>query len=111
MTGRPDRAIEEAGVRQRDLLDANRAAVDAVLTRYAATNPRLFGSVARGDARPDSDIDLLVDLDENGGNAFLRLAGIGEELTQLLGVAVDVVAEDLLREDVSETARRDLVAL
>jgi predicted nucleotidyltransferase len=96
---------------QRELLDANREAIDAILARYAATNPRLFGSVARGDAQPDSDIDLLVDLDDAGGNAFLRLAGLGEELTQLLGVSVDVVAEELLRAEVSATARRDLLAL
>lgn len=46
----------------------HRGALDAVLARYAAANPRVFGSVARGDARPDSDIDLLVDLPPDGGN-------------------------------------------
>jgi len=45
----------------RQLLASHRVAVDAVLARYAATSPRLFGSVARGEAGASSDVDLLVD--------------------------------------------------
>jgi len=82
-----------------------------VLRRYGASNPRLFGSVARGDAGPDSDIDLLVDLEPGRGNPLLRVAGMGEELSLLLGVRVDVVSEELLRYHVSETARTEAVAL
>lgn len=78
---------------------------------YAATNPRLFGSVARGDATPDSDIDLLVDLLPNGGNELLRVSGIAEELTVLLGIRVDVVAASLLRGEVSSSAIADAVAV
>ncbi len=79
--------------------------------RYAATNPRLFGSVARGDATPDSDIDLLVDLLPGNGNELLRVSGIAEELTVLLGVRVDVVAASLLRGEVSSSALADAVAV
>ena len=71
------------------------------MRRYAATNPRLFGSVARGDATSDSDIDLLVDLLPSGGNELLRVSGIAEELTELVGSRVDVVAASLLRGEVS----------
>lgn len=42
-----------------------------ILQRYGAENPRLFGSVARGDAREDSDLDLLVDLVPGMGNEIL----------------------------------------
>jgi uncharacterized protein len=73
--------------------------------------PRLFGSVARGDATPDSDIDLLVDLLPGGGNELLRVAGIAEELTQLLGARVDVVATSLLRGEVAASALADSVAV
>jgi len=90
---------------------AHRDALDAVLRRYQATNPRLFGSVARGDATADSDIDLLVDLLPGGGNDLLRVAGITEELSQLLGTSVDVVAAPLLRDEVSARAFADSVAL
>ena len=69
-----------------------------------AVNPRLFGSVARGDATADSDIDLLVDLLPGGGNELMRVAGISEELSQLLGRRVDVVASSLLRDGVSKSA-------
>ncbi|MFT3798723.1 nucleotidyltransferase family protein [Microbacterium sp.] len=71
----------------------------------------MFGSVARGDACLESDVDLLVDLDPAGGNPLLRVAGIGEELSRLFGVDVDVVTDELLRDPVSATARRDMIAL
>lgn len=87
------------------------AEVHAVLGRYRASNPRLFGSVARGNAGPDSDIDILVDLDPNDGNPLMRVAGMGEELSELLGVRVDVVCDELLRGRVSETAHAEAVAL
>lgn len=82
-----------------------------MLRRYGASNPRLFGSVARGDAGPGSDVDLLVDLDRNGGNPLMRAAGMSEELSLLLGVRVDVVSAELLREQVSAAARAEAVAL
>ena len=89
----------------------HRRALDEILGRYAATNARLFGSVARGDATPGSDIDLLVDLTPGGGNELLRVSGIAEELTELLGTKVDVVATSLLRGEVSSSALADAVAV
>lgn len=67
--------------------------------------------MARGDDGPDSDIDLLVDLDEHGGNPLLRIAGLSEELSAVMGTRVDVSAEPLLRDGVSASAREDMVAL
>lgn len=89
----------------------HRGALDGIMRRYAATNPRLFGSVARGDATADSDIDLLVDLLPGGGNDLLRVSGIAEELTALLGARVDVVSASLLRGEVSSSAMADAVAV
>ena len=91
----------------RAVIASHRSAVDEVLRRYAATNPRVFGSVARGDAGTESDIDLLVDLAPEGGNALLRVAGIAEELTELLGTKVDVVTESLMRGEVSSSVFAD----
>ncbi len=79
--------------------------------RYQAANPGLFGSVARGDATPESDIDLVVDLMPGGGNVLLRVAGIAEELRELLGTHVDVVTAPLLRGEVSASALADAVAV
>ncbi|MHA7987802.1 nucleotidyltransferase family protein [Rathayibacter sp. CAU 1779] len=95
----------------RRALDSNRPALVEILGRYNARNPRLFGSVARGDAGAGSDIDVLVDLDPDSGNELLRVAGIGEEFSRILGVRVDVVAGSLLREPVAGAALRDAVAL
>lgn len=51
----------------------------------------MFGSEARGEAGPDSDLDLLVDMDP--GRSLLDLAGLGQDLEDLLGRRVDVVTE------------------
>ncbi len=82
-----------------------------VLDRYGAYNLRMFGSVARGDAREDSDLDLLVDLVPGVGNELLRVSGLAEELSALLGVRVDVLAAPLLRDEVSATALAEAVAV
>jgi predicted nucleotidyltransferase len=52
-------------------------------------NVRVFGSVATGENRPDSDVDLLVDLDP--GRGLLDLGGLLSDLHDLLGVDVDLV--------------------
>jgi predicted nucleotidyltransferase len=93
----------------RAAISRHRGVLDAILDRYAAANPRVFGSVARGDAGPDSDIDLLVDLLPGAGNELLRVSGIAEELSELLGMRVDVVAGSLLRGEVAANALADAV--
>jgi len=90
---------------------AHRVGFEEILRRYQAANPRLFGSVARGEATADSDIDLLVDLLPGGGNELLRVSGIAEELSQLLDTRVDVVTASLLRREVSASAMADAVAV
>jgi predicted nucleotidyltransferase len=95
----------------RAVIAAHRDGLDTILERYQAANPRVFGSVARGDATSESDIDLLVDLTPGGGNELLRVAGIAEELSGLLGTRVDVVATSLLRGEVSASALADSVAV
>jgi len=93
-------------------LRKHREEIGDVLARYGASNPRLFGSIARGNAGPDSDIDLLLDLaPEGSGSRLSRLAGIRLELEQLLNMPVDVACEDLLKDGVSESARSQAIAL
>lgn len=55
----------------------------------------VFGSVARGEARPDSDLDLLVDFEP--GTSLLDHVGLFQDLEDLLGVGVDVVARSALK--------------
>jgi predicted nucleotidyltransferase len=73
----------------RDHLYLHRAALDQIAARHSASNLRLFGSVARGEERPDSDIDLLIDLAED--RRFGDYLALAEELEFLLHRKVDLV--------------------
>ena len=101
--------LTSESVAVRDALEAHRVDLREILQRYGAAHPRVFGSVARGDATAASDTDLLVDLLPLGGNPLLRVSGIGEDLSMILQRRVDVVAPDVLRDDVSATAMADAV--
>lgn len=81
------------------------------LTRHAASNPRLFGSIARGDATTASDIDIIVDLLPSGVNPLMRLAGLSEEFRLILGRDVDVVAVEMLKAPVAQTVLDHDVAI
>lgn len=72
---------------------ARRTEILQAATRRQITNVRVFGSVARGDARPESDVDFVVDLpsDARGFAAFGLLDELREELKAILGHPVDVV--------------------
>jgi hypothetical protein len=75
-----------------EILKSKRSAILAVANQYGAKNVRLFGSVVRGEAAAASDIDLLVHMDE--GRSLLDLVGFWQDLEQLLGCKVDVLADD-----------------
>lgn len=95
----------------RELIDAHREELEALLAKYGATNPRLFGSVARGEAGPESDIDILVEMDPADGNLLMRASGLMEEVRQTLGGKVDVFPVQLLKRAVSHSALAHAVAL
>ena len=78
-----------------DILKSKRLDILALAEQRGARNVRVFGSVARGQARPDSEIDFLVDLEP--GRSLLDLGGLLMDLQRLLGLEVDVVTEAGLR--------------
>jgi predicted nucleotidyltransferase len=82
-----------------------------VVESSAISAPSHVGSSYVEPPRPLPAIDLLVDVEPDGGNPLLRVAGIAEELSELLGVRVDVVTEILLREPVTPMICTNLVAL
>ena len=73
----------------RDELRRRRDTVLAIAARHGVSQVRVFGSVARGEERPDSDIDLLIDLDDNRG--FADYLGFTEEIEKLFGRRVEIV--------------------
>jgi predicted nucleotidyltransferase len=77
------------------VLKANRQKILTTAHKYGAYDVRIFGSVVRGEAGPDSDIDFLVNLES--GRSLLDLARLLRELQALLGVNVDIVTEAGLR--------------
>jgi len=96
----------------RELLRARRNELQMVLDQYHAVNPRIFGSVARGEAGPHSDIDLLVDLlPDDEHSELVRVGGLRAGLRRVLEHDVDVVAPQLLKSRVSATALKDAVPL
>jgi len=93
----------------RELLTQRRAEIVRLAADHGARDVRVFGSVARGDVGPDSDVDLLVRLDP--GATLLGHAALIRELESLLGLRVDVVSENGLRPRVRENVLREAVAL
>ena len=89
------------------LLKEKRQAIMALADKHGAHSVRVFGSVARGDSGPESDVNLLVKMEE--GRSLLDLSAMTLDLKELLGVNVDVVSEDglywLLRRKILKEAR------
>ncbi|THJ66081.1 nucleotidyltransferase [Arthrobacter echini] len=96
----------------RELIAAPREEFQVLLDRYAATNPKLFGSAARGTASPGYDIDILVDMDPADGNLLMRASGLLEDTRSLFGRDdIDVFPVQLLKRPVSASALEDALAL
>jgi len=81
----------------------------AAAAEHRVTNLRVFGSVARGQDRPDSDLDMLADLPP--GMGLLGLGRVQSELEAIVGTQVDLLPAVSLKPEVRERAGRDLIAL
>jgi predicted nucleotidyltransferase len=80
-----------------------------IATEHSATQVRLIGSVARGEAGPHSDIDLLVTWAE--GTSLLDHAALVLELESLLGRKVDIASDGWVKPSISENVYRDAIPL
>lgn len=105
----PDRTLGLPDTQLGRRLRQRRKAIIQAAEARRAHNIRVFGSVARGDDVDSSDVDLLVDLDDGVG--LLDLIGLQRELTELLGVHVDVVPDDSLKPRMRERVLREAVPL
>jgi predicted nucleotidyltransferase/DNA-binding XRE family transcriptional regulator len=90
-------------------LRQRRRSVLACAARHGASNVRVFGSAARGEDQAESDVDLVVDLDRNTG--LFSLEALRRELSEILGVSVDVAPSDSLRPRVREVVEREAIPL
>jgi uncharacterized protein len=80
-----------------------------IAARYGAHNVRIFGSVARGEAGPESDVDFLVEMES--GRSLFDLAGLLHDLKEFLNCEVDVVTEKGLRPRIKERVLEEAVPL
>jgi len=88
----------------RELVDTHRDQIKEIVSRHHGRSVAIFGSVARGDERPGSDIDFLVELAP--GTRPFEILQLGAALEEALGVRVDVGTPDSLR----HTFRADALA-
>ena len=96
LAGRPSARIEQ-----------HRDRIRQIVTEHNAAKPRVFGSIARGEDQPGSDVDLLVAFTDEA--SLLDEVGLRCALTDLLQVEVDVVAVDTLRGSFRDRVLREAV--
>ena len=92
-----------------ELIRARRDEILQMASRHGAHNVRIFGSVARGEADEQSDLDVLVDLET--GRSLFDLGGLLVDLEELLGCPVDVVTEQGLRDRIRHRVLQEAVPL
>ena len=80
-----------------------------ILSKYEVRHASLFGSYARGEARPESDLDILVELPDD--KSLLDLVGLKLDLEEAVGLSVDVVTYDALHPRIRETVLKDQVVI
>ncbi len=83
-------------MRPSDAIESHRAAIRHVVQSHRACNPRVFGSVLRGQDTESSDLDLLIDTTPQ--TTLMDVAAIQVELASLLGISVDVLTPRSLPE-------------
>ena len=87
----------------------HRRSILACAKLHGASNVRVFGSTARGEDRPDSDVDLVDDMDK--GTGLFNLEALRRELSEILGVPVDVAPSDSLRPHVRDEIEREAIQI
>ena len=92
-----------------DTIRKQREAIIRIAGSHGATEVRLIGSIARGEARPESDVDLLVKWSE--GASLLDQAALMLELEMLLGRRVDIATDGWVKPAPLESVYRDAIAL
>jgi uncharacterized protein len=90
-----------------DIIGDKREAILELAAKYGATDVRVFGSVARGEARPDSDVDFLVSFPPD--RSIFDLVGLWLDLKEMLGREVDLSTDGSIKDYVRPNALKDAV--
>jgi predicted nucleotidyltransferase len=94
-------------VKPSQAFEQHRAEIRQIVARHRASNARVFGSVPRREDDDQSDLDLLVELDEH--MTLFHLGGIRYELRELLGIEVDVLTPNALPDSFRDRVLREAV--
>ncbi|MCT7965746.1 nucleotidyltransferase domain-containing protein [Laspinema sp. D1] len=100
----------QIGLSIQELLKQQRSQIIALAEKHGAYNVRVFGSVARGEATEDSDIDFLVDYDLEKITPWFP-GGLLLDLEKLLNCKVDIVTVDMLKERIRDRILLEAVRL
>lgn len=100
----------KTGLGIKELLHDRRSQILAIAEKHGAYNVRVFGSVARGEATEESDVDFLVDYDLEKITPWFP-GGLLLDLEQLLNRKVDIATVDMLKERIRDRVLREAVAL
>lgn len=92
-----------------DVLKSKRNDILRLASQYGASHVRVFGSLARGEAGPSSDIDLLVQMEE--GRSLLDLIELSQELESVLQRKVDILTDDGLSPYLKERIQAEAIPL
>ena len=76
-----------------------------ILKKYGVTSAKIFGSYARGEARPDSDLDILISYEKQ--LSLFDLVGLEQELSEAIGIKVQIVTERALSPYIAPSVKRD----
>jgi predicted nucleotidyltransferase len=110
--GRIGKSVEGRGTCAmcvQDLLTSKREEILRIAVKHGATNVRVFGSVARGEAGPESDVDLLIELEP--GRSLLDHVALLQDLEDILSRKVDVVNEKALHHRIRDRVLREATPL
>lgn len=93
----------------RSRLEQLREQIQTIAAQYGISQIRIFGSVARGEATDESDIDLLVEMEPE--RSLLDRIGCIQDLSELLTCRVDVVTLKTIREEWRDCIQKEAIAL
>ena len=90
-------------------IKSRREEILEIAKKFGAKNIRVFGSMARGEESPESDLDIIVDMEK--GSSLLDIIAIKQDIEELLGRKVDIVTEASISPYIRRTILREAVNL